>query len=152
MQSYSPQELERMQKQAIDRVHEMQRQAQMGAAENRRNMGGATLHYAPQGAPEQQKPPKSQPAPSRPAGKDAQKTPPRPPQGEPSEKKAAFSPPLQTEKPPTAPEIKRVPGRKQFAPFLSMDSDTALILPLILLLQKDGADEMLILALLYIMA
>ena len=36
--------------------------------------------------------------------------------------------------------------------FLEMDSDIALILPLLLLLQRDGADEMLILALLYIMA
>lgn len=36
--------------------------------------------------------------------------------------------------------------------FFEMDSDIALLLPLLLLLQRDKADEMLILALLYIMA
>lgn len=141
-----------MQKQAIDRVHEMQRQAQMGAAENRRSMNGAALHYSQQGASAKQNAPKAPPTPAHPKEKDAPKAPPRPPQGGQSEKKAAFSPPPQKEKPPAAPEIKRVPSQKQIAPFLGMDSDTALILPLILLLQKDGADEMLILALLYIMA
>ncbi|MFI3141957.1 MAG: hypothetical protein R3Y27_06590 [Clostridia bacterium] len=35
--------------------------------------------------------------------------------------------------------------------FLSMDNDTALILPLILLLGKEGADDILLLALLYIL-
>ena len=42
--------------------------------------------------------------------------------------------------------------KKSVSSFLEMDSDIALILPLLLLLQRDGADEMLILALLYIMS
>lgn len=151
MQNYSPQELERMQKQAIDRVHEMQRQAKMGAAENRRNMSGAALHYTQPGAGAQQKPPNLQRPPQPQPGNDAPKAEHRPPPKEPSPKKPP-TPPQAEKTPPVPPEIRRVPGRKQAAPFLSMDSDTALILPLILLLQKDGADEMLILALLYIMA
>lgn len=140
-----------MQKQAIDRVHEMQRQAKMGAAENRRNMSGAALHYTQPGASAQQKQPKPQSPPQPQPGNDIPKAEHRPPPKEPSPKKPP-TPPQPEKAPPVPPEIRRVPGRKQAAPFLSMDSDTALILPLILLLQKDGADEMLILALLYIMA
>lgn len=148
MQSYSPQELERMQKQAIDRVHEMQRQAKMGAAENRRSMSpGAQLHYT-QPSPKMQT--SANTSHNSPPAKE--KVPPkehRPPH---SGQKPLTPPLREPEKPPTPPPISRIPSRKQATPFLSMDSDTALILPLILLLQKDGADEMLILALLYIMA
>lgn len=55
---------------------------------------------------------------------------------------------------PKPPAIKKVhtKNKRTVSAFLETDSDVALILPLILLLQRDGADEMLILALLYIMA
>ena len=143
MQGYSPQEFERMQKQAIDRVHEMQRQAKMGAAENRRGaaLQGAQLHYANSAAQQKSAPPPKES---------------RPPQDEKNSAHPKAMPPANEKKAPDfpfePPKVKRVPSRSKAAPFLSMDSDTALILPLILLLQKDGADEMLILALLYIMA
>lgn len=134
MQNYSPQELERMQKQAIDRVHEMQRQAKMGKAENRRNV-----------------PPQSPPT-AQAQQRHQTESPPQPQKQEKTEPPFFAAPPKQKKQPPSPPVITRAPGTRPAASFLSMDSDTALILPLILLLQKDGADEMLILALLYIMA
>lgn len=148
MQNYSPQELERMQKQAIDRVHEMQRQAKMGAAENRRGISpGAQLHYTQPSQKMQTSANMSQNPPP------AQEKVPSKDYRQPHNGQKPPTPPLrEPEKPPTPPPISRIPSRKQATSFLSMDSDTALILPLILLLQKDGADEMLILALLYIMA
>lgn len=139
MQSYSPQELERMQKQAIDRVHEMQRQAKMGSPENRQNTSGTKQQHYTQSV-----------------DNSARKTPVQPNAPPPAESAAhetnAAHKKQKEQEPPKPPTITRVHKTSQALPFLSMDSDTALILPLILLLQRDGADEMLILALLYIMS
>lgn len=60
-----------------------------------------------------------------------------------------------------APEAKRVqkeekpkaePGMGLFSGLLNIDADMSIILPLLLFLGKDGADDVLILALLYIMS
>ncbi|MGN0468931.1 MAG: hypothetical protein ACI4GY_09430 [Acutalibacteraceae bacterium] len=43
-------------------------------------------------------------------------------------------------------------GRKILDSLFNLDNDISMILPLLLLLQKEGADEMLIMALIYIMS
>lgn len=43
-------------------------------------------------------------------------------------------------------------GRKILDSLFNLDNDMSMILPLLLLLQKEGADEMLIMALIYIMS
>lgn len=126
-QGYSKEDFAKMQQQAINRVREMQRQSK-------------------QTSEGEKKPPKDIPAFFKP-----EKT--GPPQSqcrEPEQKKE--TPPKKNCAPP--PAIKRVytKSKPNTAPFFEMDSDIALILPLLLLLQRDGADEMLILALLYIMS
>lgn len=126
-QGYSKEDFAKMQQQAINRVREMQRQSK-------------------QTSEGEKKPPKDIPAFFKP-----EKTgPPQSQRREPEQKKE--TPPKKNCAPP--PAIKRVytKSKPNMAPFFEMDSDIALILPLLLLLQRDGADEMLILALLYIMS
>lgn len=119
---YSHEDFAKMQQQAINRVHEMQRQSKINSPKN------------------EQTPQHSEPKFIRP------EEPKKPPKRifEPKEHEVFCSPP----------PITHVHSGKSKAvsSFFEMDSDVALILPLLLLLQRDGADEMLILALLYIMA
>ena len=124
-QSYSKEDFAKMQQQAINRVREMQRQSRMNRQEE------------------------SKPFPDAPAAAETQQN----KKAEPAQKSRPETneqPAQKREEPP----IKRVyaKSRANFTPFFEMDSDVALILPLLLLLQRDGADEMLILALLYIMS
>lgn len=134
-QSYSKEDFAKMQQQAINRVREMQRQSRMNGQEE------------------------SKPLPDAPAAAEAQQdkkaVPPQKSRTETNEKpvQKREEPPKRADAPPPPP-IKRVyaKSRPNVSPFFEMDSDVALILPLLLLLQRDGADEMLILALLYIMS
>ena len=133
-QSYSKEDFAKMQQQAINRVREMQRQSRMNRQEE------------------------SKPFPDTPAAAETQQN----KKAEPAQKNRTETneqsaqkreePPKKPDTPP--PPIKRVyaKSRPNVSPFFEMDSDVALILPLLLLLQRDGADEMLILALLYIMS
>ena len=54
---------------------------------------------------------------------------------------------------PQLPPAAQQPSKLQslFSRFLHMENDTALIIPLLLLLSREGADDALLLALLYIM-
>ena len=52
--------------------------------------------------------------------------------------------------PPALPPAKQ-PGAQSLLRFLHLDSDALLILPLILLLSREGADNALLLALLYVL-
>ena len=57
---------------------------------------------------------------------------------------------------PDPPKAKQMPAPRPQSPqsllhFLHLDSDVLLILPLVLLLSREGADNALLLALLYIM-
>ena len=70
------------------------------------------------------------------------------PTSSPEPKAPKPEPPHQTPTPPK-------PQRKRASPLSSLfhlDSDVSLILPLLLLLSREGADDALLLALLYIMA
>lgn len=68
---------------------------------------------------------------------------------------AQMAPPKEPDAPEPAPALPPLPPRQQgpqsLLRFLRLDSDALLILPLILLLGRDGADSALLLALLYIM-
>lgn len=68
---------------------------------------------------------------------------------------AQMAPPKEPDAPEPAPAPPPLPPRQQgpqsLLRFLRLDSDALLILPLILLLGRDGADSALLLALLYIM-
>lgn len=126
-QSLSKEDFAKMQQQAINRVHEMQRQSKMNEE-------------------------KTQPPPTYAAAPPKNETQPPVQEKRPPEQKRAA--PQKRSAPSPAPEIKRVytKSKPSTSALFEMDSDIALILPLLLLLQKDGADEMLILALLYIMS
>ena len=133
-QSYSKEDFAKMQQQAINRVREMQRQSRMNRQEESKPFPDTPA------AAETQQNKKAEPAQkSRPETNE-----------QPAQKRE--EPPKKPDTPP--PPIKRVyaKSRPNVSPFFEMDSDVALILPLLLLLQRDGADEMLILALLYIMS
>lgn len=119
---YSREDFAKMQQQAINRVHEMQRQSKIDSPKNEQT----TQHNPPKfiGQEEPKKPPKRI--------------------FEPGKQEVFSSPPPTTHV--------HTGKSKAVSSFFEMDSDVALILPLLLLLQRDGADEMLILALLYIMA
>lgn len=133
-QSYSKEDFAKMQQQAINRVREMQRQSRMNRQEESKPFPDAPA------TAETQQNKKAEPA---------QKSHPETNE-QPAQKRE--EPPKKPDTPP--PPIKRVyaKSRPNVSPFFEMDSDVALILPLLLLLQRDGADEMLILALLYIMS
>lgn len=140
-QGYSQEDFAKMQQQAINRVREMQRQAASG--ENGKSRA-EPQQSAPPFSP-QRKPGFSPPSAERPK-KDEKKEPPKEP---PFEKPPA--PKSERKSPPPITRVKK--QEPQAVPsFFNIDSDAALILPLLLLLRRDGADEMLILALLYIMA
>lgn len=53
--------------------------------------------------------------------------------------------------PPSPPSAFYLQSSQSLLQFLRLDSDALLILPLVLLLSRDGADNALLLALLYIM-
>lgn len=77
-----------------------------------------------------------------------------PPQEKKSEEKLAEPKPEQKEKfeSPKSKPPKQENKNSIFSSLLNMDADMSIILPLIFFLGKDGADDVLILALLYIMA
>lgn len=122
-QDFSHEDFSKMQQQAINRVREMQRQSK--AKEPKEKQQSGILQDEEKSERFFEKDVQNRPQPER------------------------IFKPLSS-----PPPITRVnTGRKKtVSSFLEMDSDIALILPLLLLLQRDGADEMLILALLYIMA
>ena len=114
---YSPEELSAMQKDAMDRVREMQRRAD----ETLRRSNAA---LPPQEAPQ------STPLPAQPE-------PPHSPQ---------------PQQHPPAPPLPQTTGGKlsQILSVAGMDQDRLIILGLLLLLYNDGADQLLLLALLYL--
>ena len=68
----------------------------------------------------------------------------------------AHAPQSEAEKPPQAsppalPRPQNNPPASGLLQFLHLDSDALLILPLILLLMREGADDKLVLALLYVL-
>ncbi len=66
-----------------------------------------------------------------------------PPQSEAKDPPPQASPPL--------PPQQEIPPASGLLQFLHLDSDALLILPLILLLMREGADDKLVLALLYVL-
>ena len=66
-----------------------------------------------------------------------------PPQSEAKDPPSQASPPL--------PPQQEIPPASGLLQFLHLDSDALLILPLILLLMREGADDKLVLALLYVL-
>lgn len=88
------------------------------------------------------------------AAAPAPETAPQEPAQEPAQESAQEPPQEPAQEPAAAPEDppKPAPGLPGFlSRFLHMENDTALILPLLLLLGREGADDALLLALLYIM-
>lgn len=128
---YSYNDFMQMQQQAIDRVREMQKKASPNdkpKPEPMHHVFAAPMENKPKPAVAVLSKPSPQP-----------KKPPQFPPFEPQKKK---------------PEHKPRQNKKQSPlSFLSnMDSDMSLILPLLLLLGKEGADNILLLALLYIIS
>ncbi len=124
-QNYSQEDFAKMQQQAINRVREMQRQSKISGQKGGENRPA-------ENQPQNISPTQAQKETRQNAERDF-------------EKKRSLPSPAPAAKAPRK-------NKTVTASFLEMDSDVALILPLLLLLQRDGADEMLILALLYIMA
>ncbi len=129
-QGYSQEDFAKMQQQAINRVREMQRQSKINETKGERIFREESKSIPDEKREESQTVPHE-----------------KPPERifEPERKETFRSPPPIT-------RVHTGKSRPAVSSFLEMDSDVALILPLLLLLQRDGADEMLILALLYIMA
>ena len=129
-------DFQKMQQQAIDRVREMQKKA----------------------TPDHQPNPGSQPRPSRffpPGDKrtDRQTFP-----NQQREQPHTQHKPTEEQRPQpergkeeTPPKNQLFSGMNPLSSLLNMDTDMSLILPLVMLLGKEGADDMLLLALIYIM-
>lgn len=141
-EEYAKEDFQKMQQQAIDRVREMQKKS----------------------IDDQQKP-QNQPRPSR-FFPQNDRRPDRPPfqgqqkgQNPHQEPKAAQERRKEPEaekhaninEENAAPKNQLFSSANPLSSLLNMDTDMSLILPLVMLLGKDGADDMLILALLYIM-
>lgn len=125
---YSYNDFVKMQQQAIDRVRQMQKKAT-----------DVEPQKAAKSQPTETKQPKQNDTP-----RQNQNPKPQPPK---QETKQQFKPPIQHE--PTHNMQKK---QSPFAFLSNMDSDMSLILPLLLLLGKEGADNILLLALLYIIS
>lgn len=127
-QNFTKEDFAKMQQQAINRVREMQRQSKMNDSSISDNKNYTT--------PTEKSDPPIEQSSSK------------------SKEQIVSDKGEQKKKTAQPPPIKRVytKSKPNPSPFFEMDSDIALILPLLLLLQRDGADEMLILALLYIMS
>lgn len=142
-EDYPKEDFQKMQQQAIDRVREMQKKA---------------IADPPPKAPNPQRPPRyfsqNERQPERPPFPGS----PRPhgPHGEPknTESRKNEAEDNRHEKSGEEKPQPRNPlfsGLNPLSSIFNMDTDMSLILPLVMLLGKDGADDMLILALLYIM-
>ena len=142
-EEYPKEDFQKMQQQAIDRVREMQKKA---------------VHEQPPKAQPQQRPSRFFPSGERQSDRQMFSNQPRPqnPHTEPrnpDNRKAAN----ENEKHASTKEEKAAPknplfsGINPLSSILNMDTDMSLILPLVMLLGKDGADDMLLLALIYIM-
>lgn len=142
-EEYPKEDFQKMQQQAIDRVREMQKRA----------------------VPEQPPRPQGQQRPSRffPQGerqpdRQMHQNPPKPqPPHEEAKRPGSQKPTGQSETCESPKEEKTqqknslFSGLNPLSSIFNMDTDMSLILPLVMLLGKDGADDMLLLALIYIM-
>ena len=142
-EEYPKEDFQKMQQQAIDRVREMQKKA---------------VPEQPPKAQTQQRPsrffPSGERQPDRPTVHNQSK--PQNLHGEPKyqENRRAASESEKHENPKDErPQTKNQPFStvNPLSSILNMDTDMSLILPLVMLLGKDGADDMLLLALIYIM-
>lgn len=124
---YNQNDFMKMQEQAIDRVREMQKKAQPSQnPQMQRNTERKQQRFSQN---ENERKGEAQKPPKRPS---------QPPAAEDTKSRAE-------EKPP------RSGAANPLSSLLKLDKDSSLILPLLLLLGREGADDMLTLALLYIM-
>lgn len=142
-EEYPKEDFQKMQQQAIDRVREMQKKA---------------VPEQPPKAQTQQRPsrffPSGEKQPDRPMAHGQPK--PHNPHGEPKNqenRKASNENETHegTKEERARPKNQPFPAVNPLSSILNMDTDMSLILPLVMLLGKDGADDMLLLALIYIM-
>lgn len=153
MQEFTSDDFIRMQEQAIQRVKQMQQRST--SSENRPNNTIKQDQSTPKSSLDEddvkiyEKLSKSQ--------TNTAKT--QPIKTQPSKQEPNFNTNTSTDKKQTdtiklaLPQTPKTKNQSQgiLSAFLSMDNDMALILPLILLLGKEGADDILLLALLYIL-
>lgn len=138
MSNYSYSEIQNMQKRAMERVREMQKNSESVLETARQDLGEKTI--------EKKKENRGTDAPIKPK---ITNLPPNFP-----DFKDYFN--MQTERPPESP--KKEENHHQTEPqnnifdLISSEPDRALLLGLLLLLKSEGADEALMMALMYIMA
>lgn len=139
MKNYSQNEIQEMQKQAVERVREMQRRSQMTRHAANNDITGAGEQTGDRSR-------------SEPENKNS-----RPEKRENEARQKIPDIPKHVSLPVNLPEKGKINreqkggGLSSLLSSLKIDNDTALILSLILLLSGEGADTELILALLYIM-
>ncbi len=144
MNNYSYSEIQNMQKKAMERVREMQKNSEAVLETARQDLNGKTVELKkenPRTEP-QIKPKITNLPPNFPDFKEYFNMQ--------SESEATPSPPPDKEKPQPQPQPQHFQGN--IMDLLSSEPDRALILGLLLLLKSEGADEALMMALMYIMA
>lgn len=139
-EEYPKEDFQKMQQQAIDRVREMQKKAV--PEQPRPQTQQRPSRFFPQGEKQSDRPMHQNPTKS--PHENAKRQENQKPTGQ---SETCKSP--KEEK--TQPKNPLFSGLNPLSSILNMDTDMSLILPLVMLLGKDGADDMLLLALIYIM-
>lgn len=142
MNNYSYSEIQNMQKKAMERVREMQKNSEAVLETARQDLSEKTVEPKKENPPKepQIKPKITNLPPNFPDFKDYFNM-----QSEPE-----VTPPPEKEKPQTPPQPQYSQGN--IMDLISSEPDRALLLGLLLLLKSEGADETLMMALMYIMA
>ena len=140
-EEYPKEDFQKMQQQAIDRVREMQKRA-VPEQPPRTQPQQRPSRFFPPGERQSDRP--MHPNPPKPPHEEAR----RPDKQKPTGQGETCENPKE-EKP--QPKNSLFSGLNPLSSILNMDTDMSLILPLVMLLGKDGADDMLLLALIYIM-
>lgn len=138
MSNYSYSEIQNMQKRAMERVREMQKNSEEVLQEARQDLGEKTIEKK-----------KENPRTDAPIKPKITNLPPNFP-----DFKNYFD--MQTEQTPSPPQKEEKPRQPEpqssIFDLIFADPDRALLLGLLLLLKSEGADEALMMALMYIMA
>lgn len=140
-EEFPKEDFQKMQQQAIDRVREMQKKAAFEQPPK-----GQTQQRSSRFFPSGERQPDRQPFQNR-TGQQPANNPSKNPESRKPES-ASHEPEKEERERSKGPLF---PGLNSLSPIFNMDNDMSLILPLVMLLGKDGADDMLLLALIYIM-
>ncbi|MGN1418206.1 MAG: hypothetical protein ACI4W6_02645 [Acutalibacteraceae bacterium] len=144
-------DFEKMQEQAIKRVNEMKQKANMGRPsqpEQKHNENGAgNKNLRPPIISRMNERPQRPPMPNQNQGQKQNQN-----QNQNRNQNQSQNQSQNCQEPEDNCQKAHEDGRKILDSLFNLDNDVSMILPLLLLLQKEGADEMLIMALIYIMS